>query len=68
MRVDQEIKQVTGYTKVGGIAYSIVYYEYKNGEFICVKFYEEIPEYDSMRIIVKELINGEMVVTEDYYQ
>jgi len=64
LMVDQEIKQVTGYTREGG-GYSIVYYEYKNGEFVRVKSYAEIAEYDSIRVITEELINGEMVVTED---
>lgn len=72
---DYEKKQIYCYTRTGPGSYTEVYFEYINDSYIMVKsieqLYEPLPgEEDKygMHVIVEELIDGTMTVTEDYYE
>ena len=73
--IDYATEQIRGYSRFGSGGYGIQYYNYQNGSYVMVKsenaVFEQIPyEEDKygMHIIVMELVDGEMVVTEDYFE
>ena len=72
VRVNEETKQVERYTKHSIIDHTEMRYKYSYGSFVLVKSIRSTvqdvgTDNEKLHVTVKELINGKMVVTKDYY-
>ena len=72
--VDTEQQQITSFTRYGPEGHGTGYYEYIDGKYVTVKTREDLYELTegedfeyNHRVIIKELIGGELIITEDYY-
>ena len=75
LSIDSELKQIKGFEKYGNGQWGDFFYEYRNGNFVLVKTVEHIAvpspkdkEKNVLRVTTKELINGKMVVTNEYFE
>ena len=79
LSIESENRQLTAYSRYGAWGNMMEYYEFQNERLVMVKSVETFYEFEEdeenknvlhtsrEHIIVSESIDGEMVVTEDYY-
>lgn len=73
--VNGDTRQIECYTRYGGYGGIVCYYKYENGIFVLVRSKEyniiSAPDDEDRKIthvVIQDLINGEMTITEDYYE
>lgn len=75
IEADSDAKQVTASARYGTYGSGRDYYEYRDSSFLLVKSEERLAEPSEsdenkyvFHVIVRELVEGEMIITDEYYE
>ena len=73
--IDNQAQQIISHVRYSAAEHSDTYYKYVNSSYIAIKQIERLsePSKDNddkyiLHVIVKDLVNGKMKITEDYYE